>query len=291
MIGFFAAIGASLAWTYSCFIWRINSFRISPIRINLLKNIIAIGVFSPSLLNINLFQDIKYILILITSGIIGIGLGDTFYIKSLKLIGTRKTLSIEALGPLIAAFSGVFFIKENLSLTSWIGIAIVSVSLFKILLKDKNYLSNKPDHTIFKSKFKDLIYPFLSVLCAVIAASLSRKVFLETNLNPFQTTEIRLFGAIIFLLIATKFELKLSLGNIKRKDKLTLLFSIILGTNIGILLQQIVFKTLPLGIGWTLLSASPIFSLIFTKKEEGKLSFETIVTTIILCCGIGLTII
>ena len=31
--------------------------------------------------------------------------------------------------------------------------------------------------------------------------------------------------------------------------------------------------------------------LIFTEKEEGKLSFETIITTIILCCGIGLTII
>ena len=291
MIGICAAIGASLAWSYSCFIWRINSFIISPIRINLLKNIIAIGVFSPSLLTINLFQDIKYILILITSGIIGIGLGDTFYIKSLKLIGTRKTLSIEALGPLIAALSGVFFLKENLSLTSWIGIAIVSVSLFKILLKDKIILINNPDNTISTSNFKSLIYPILSIICAVIAALLSRKVFLETNLNPFETTEIRLFGAIIFLLIATKFEINLSLANIKRKDKLTLLFSIILGTNIGILLQQIVFKTLPLGIGWTLLSTSPIFSLIFTEKEEGKLSFETIITTIILCCGIGLTII
>ena len=34
--------------------------------------------------------------LLMISGIIGIAIGDTLYINSLKIIGTRKTLSFEA---------------------------------------------------------------------------------------------------------------------------------------------------------------------------------------------------
>tara|TARA_B100000609_G_C16989124_1_gene317796 strand:- start:383 stop:577 length:195 start_codon:yes stop_codon:yes gene_type:complete len=61
-----------------------------------------------------------------------------------------------------------------------------------------------------------------------------------------------------------------------------------MGTNIGIFLQQMVFQTLPLGIGWTLLSTSPIISLFFTKKEEGILTKEIIFSTFLLFIGICL---
>jgi len=115
-------------------------------------------------------------------------------------------------------------------------------------------------------------------------------VLLKTNLSPFQTTEIRLLGAIIYLLSLNKFKIDLFLFQMKYRERFRLLLSIILGTNIGIFLQQIVFKTLPLGIGWTLLSSSPIVSLLFTKKEEGKVTFEIITVTLILSFGIGLTI-
>tara|TARA_Y100001978_G_C23373853_1_gene282205 strand:- start:120 stop:350 length:231 start_codon:yes stop_codon:yes gene_type:complete len=72
------------------------------------------------------------------------------------------------------------------------------------------------------------------------------------------------------------------------KEKSKFIISVLLGTNIGILLQQIVFQTLPLGIGWTLLSTSPIISLFFTKKEEGVLTKEIIIATFSLFIGICL---
>ena len=288
MIGLISALGASLSWTYACSIWRIQTNLYKPVEINFLKNIFAFLVFIPTIFFFNYNTEYKFLIILILSGIIGIGLGDTFYLKSLKLIGTRKTLSIEALSPLIAGLTGEFFINEHLTIKSWIGIIIVSGSLI-IIIRKKNFLINK-DSKLVASEivFKNFMYSFLSVFCAVIAALLSRIVLLESNLNPIQTTEIRLFGAILFLIPTAKLKIKFLINNLYSKEKLRFIFSVLLGTNIGISLQQVVFKTLPLGIGWTLLSTSPIISLFFTQKEEGELNKEIIFITFLLFIGITL---
>ena len=290
MLGIFSALGASVSWTFACFIWRSQTSHSKALDINLLKNLLAFICFSPALLTFKDFIQYKFLILLLISGIIGIGFGDTFYLKSLKLIGTRKTLSIEALSPLLAAFSGEIFIKENLSIKSWIGIMIVSISLILIIKEREQNLDEKNNLSKSYLYLKNYIFSFLSIFCAVIAASISRLVFLETNLNPLQTTEIRLLGALIFLIIILRFKINFFLNKLATKEKIKFIFSILLGTNIGIYLQQLVFQTLPLGVGWTLLSTSPLFSLFLAKKEEGSLSREVIVFTIFLFFGISLII-
>ena len=286
MIGIFSAFGATLSWTYACSIWRSQTNLYKPIEINFLKNVIAFTIFSPVIIFFNYSTNYKYLLLLLLSGIIGIGLGDTFYLKSLNLIGTRKTLSIEALSPLIAAIAGTLFIDENLNFKAWIGIGIVTGALAKIIRK-KSYLLDKDSKLVMSNNSLDkYIYSLLSVFCAVIAALLSRFVLLKSDLSPIFTTEIRLFGSIIFLCAFTKMKLKLFIYDFDKRAKRKFIISVLMGTNIGIFLQQIVFQSLPLGIGWTLLSTSPIISLFFTKKEEGILTTEIIITTFCLFIGI-----
>ena len=138
MIGILSAFGAATSWTYACFIWREQTQKYKSIDINLIKNLVAFLIFIPAFINLSSTTAIKNIFILLISGIIGIGLGDTFYLKSLQTIGTRKTLSIETLSPLMAALSGEF-INENLTTKSWVGIIIVTISLFIILRKGNDF--------------------------------------------------------------------------------------------------------------------------------------------------------
>ena len=290
MIGILSAFGAAASWTYACFIWRSQTQKYKTIDINLIKNIIAFLVFTPSFIIFSSTIELKNIFILLVSGIIGIGLGDTFYLKSLQTIGTRKTLSVETLSPLIAALSGQIFINEDLTIKSWVGVIIVSISLF-IILKKGNDFKDKNSPFSEKNNFKIFAFPFLSVLCAVLGGLFSRMVFLQSNLSPFITTEIRLLGAIIFLITLKGFKINFFLKNIEKKEQKRFLLSILLGTNIGILLQQIVFKTLPIGIGWALLSTSPVISLLFAKKEEREITKKIIFFTCFLFFGLTLIII
>ena len=290
MIGIISAFGAAISWTYACFIWRSQTEKYKSIDINLVKNIIAFLIFLPTFINYSVLIDSKSIFTLLLSGVIGIGLGDTFYIKSLQIIGTRRTLSIETVSPLLAALSGEIFINENLALRSYIGIVIISISLFILLRQRTNLLVNNPTTINEQNNLSIYIFPFLSVLCAVLGGLLSRIVFLESNLSPFQTTEIRLLGAIIFLITIKKFRINFFFKKLDKNDQKRFLLSIFFGTNLGILLQQIVFKTLPLGIGWSLLSTSPVISLFFASKEEGKITKGIIFFTTLLFLGLCLII-
>ena len=289
MIGILSAFGAATSWTYACFIWRSQTQKYKSIDINLIKNIIAFLIFIPAFSNINSSIEFKYIFILLLSGLIGIGLGDTFYLKSLQTIGTRKTLSVETLSPLIAALSGEIFINENLTSKSWIGILIVSISLFIILKKGNDFKEGNAPFSE-KSNFRVYAFPFLSVLCAVLGGLFSRMVFLQSNLSPLLTTEIRLLGAIIFLITLKRFKINFFLKNLEKKQQKRFLLSILLGTNVGIFLQQVVFKTLPLGTGWALLSTSPVISLFFAKNEEKQITKKIIFFTCFLFFGLTLII-
>jgi len=290
LIGIFSAFGAAISWTYACFIWRSQTEKYKSIDINLVKNLIAFLIFLPVFFNFSVLTDSKSIIILLLSGVIGIGFGDTFYIKSLQIIGTRKTLSIETLSPLLAAFSGEIFINENLEFRSYIGIVIISISLFILLRERTNLILNNLSAVTKENNIKKYIFSFLSVLCAVSGGLLSRIVFLESNLSPFETTEIRLLGAILFLITIKRFKVNFFLKKLDNNNQKRFLLSIFLGTNLGILLQQIVFKTLPLGIGWSLLSTSPVISLFFATKEEGHITKSVIFFTTLLFLGLCLII-
>ncbi len=179
MIGFFAAITAAFSWAFSCSIWRRESKKLIPRQINIYKNVLASIFFLPVVLSINWFSNISSIFLLIISGIVGIAIGDTLYINSLKLLGTRKTLSFEALTPIIATTIGTFGIKEFYPKKVFIGALIVSFSLLMIIRQNTYKNEDARETSIF-----GVLYALGSVFCAVFAALFSRLV-----LNSKPTSE------------------------------------------------------------------------------------------------------
>ena len=77
---------------------------------------------------------------------------------------------------------------------------------------------------------------------------------------------------------------------ITNRNKVKLLIATILGTNFGILFQQTVFQRLPLGLGWTLLSISPVISLAFAKSEGDKISFRSCIYAIASVTGVAIAL-
>ncbi len=276
MVAVLAALLASSAWTFASFIWRSQSNYFPPIDINYIKNIFAACIFIPILFTINWLDNWVYLGTLFLSGVLGIALGDTFYILSLQKMGTRKTLSVEAISPILAMLLGSIIMDDKIKYNSWLGAIIVAISLF--FLVSQNY-SGKQDR---KSINIAIVYAFSSIICAIIGAMLSRIVLLNSSLNPIQTTEIRLIAAIVVLFPFAKVGF---VDQIKIMSKATLqklVAATLLGTNLGIVFQQVVFKMLPVGLGWTLLSTSTLFSLYVARLEGeslNKLSIFYSITT------------
>ena len=288
MIGFFAAISAVFFWTFACSIWRKESENLLPRQINIYKNVLASIFFLPVVFTISWFSNISSIFILIVSGVVGIALGDTLYINSLKIIGTRKTLSFEALTPIIATALGTLSINEIYPQKVWIGSLIVSFSLLMIVRQNT---FDKEDSR--ETNILGILFAFGSVLCAVLAALLSRIILISSTLTPLQTTEIRLLSASIFLFLIYKKDFLYLLHDkaLTKKSHSNLILSTLLGTNCGILFQQMVFKFLPIGIGWTLLSLSPIFTLFLSNREGDKINKLTIIYTFLSFIGVAITLI
>ena len=288
MIGFFAAILAVCSWTFACSLWRAESKNLLPRQINIYKNALASIIFLPVVFSFNWFSEISSVLILISSGIIGIAIGDTLYINSLKIIGIRKTLSFEALTPVIATILGTFIQNDIYPQKVWIGSFLVSFSLLMIIRQNTYDEDNFGD-----IKFYGILCALASVLCAVFAALMSRFILISSTLSPLQTTEIRLLSAsfILFLIFRRDFFNLFTMKLLTKKSHYNLFISTLLGTNFGILFQQIVFKYLPIGIGWTLLSLSPIFAIFISNREEDRINKLTIFYSFLSFIGVCITLI
>ncbi len=288
MIGFVAAISAVFSWTFACSIWRRESEKLLPRQINIYKNVLASIFFLPVVLKISWFSDVFPIFVLMISGIVGISIGDTLYINSLKIIGTRKTLSFEALTPIIATILGTLSINEIYPQKVWLGSLIVSFSLLMIIRQNTFQKEDSRNTSIL-----GMLCALGSVFCAVLAALLSRVILINSTLTPIETTEIRLLSASIFLFLIFKKDFLDLLKNrsLTNKNHSNLILSTLLGTNFGILFQQIVFKFLPIGIGWTLLSLSPIFALFISKREGDEINKLTIFYSFLSFIGVAIVLI
>ena len=108
MSGLIAGLIAALAWTLASSLWRSLSTSLNAIQLNGLKNALASLVLLPVLMTLPWRQQPQALVWLLISGGLGIAVGDSLYLAALRRLGTRRTLTMESLSPLVAASSGWF---------------------------------------------------------------------------------------------------------------------------------------------------------------------------------------
>ena len=129
MTGQFAALGAALAWTLASGLWRSLSHQGSALALNAWKNGMASLIFLPVLVSLPWLDNRDAVPWLFLSGVVGIAAGDSFYLAALRRLGTRRTLTVEALGPVLASVGSVVLMGEALSPQAWVGAAMVTTAV------------------------------------------------------------------------------------------------------------------------------------------------------------------
>jgi drug/metabolite transporter (DMT)-like permease len=288
-LGELAALTAAFLWASSSIIYSRLGQSISPLQLNFGKGIIAIALLVITLawrselsVDLSLFP----VILLLISGIVGIGLGDTAYFAALNNLGARRTLLLETLSPPMGAIFALIFIQEKLSLKNWCGILLVLIGIAWVI-SERNPLEG--DRNL---QSKGIIWAILAAISQAVGAVMSRLALLQSQISPLASTLIRLVGgtSIVFILLL------LSATSASNSDRPrwqlsppsigAVAVAAFGSTYLGIWLQQIALKFSPTGIAQTLLATSPLFILPLAALMGEKISLRAIGGVLIAISGI-----
>jgi drug/metabolite transporter (DMT)-like permease len=289
--------GGELAALSGAFLWAIASIaysrvgeNIPPLELNLLKGILALAMLA-----ITLFVTGDALAaggglaigLLLLSGAVGIGLGDTAYFETLRYLGPRRTLLLGNLAPPMAGLLALVFLEETLPLGAWLGVLITVLGVAWVVTERVPQAMQAKTHTM-----RGVAYGLLAALFQAGGAVLSRAAFIHTSTSPLWAAFLRLAAGVLILLVWILIA-RSPVGRWRRLEQPRqlwgrLLFAVFTGTYLAIWLQQVSLKLTTAGIAQTLLATSPLFVLPFAAQMGEKISARAILGAGMALLGIGL---
>ena len=135
MIGELAALGAAISWTFSAILYRQALQQTKPISANIIRLSCTSAILLVFLIIIgklgvltNLSANVA--VLATVSGIIGLGLGDTLYMLSLKLVGVARAVPITCTYPLFGLLWTVVFSGEDITFGIVFGTIAIVVGIW-----------------------------------------------------------------------------------------------------------------------------------------------------------------
>lgn len=289
--GELAALGTAIVWAISSTVYSLIGENTSALILNLLKGLVAIPliVLTIWLSNQalpNMFTDTAGLLLL--SGLLGIGLGDTAFFLALNQIGVRNTLLLLTLATPMTAILGSIELGEDFGLVAWLGLIL---TLFGIVI----VITERTPQTRQAVPIVGIVWGIISALTQALGAVLSRLAFNTSSLSPLQGVFLRLVGGVLtvyllLLLPRHKKDRQILYNSVLRSPRLLGIISLTAfgGTYLGLWLQQTSFKYTAVGIAQTLSSTSPLFALPIAALLGESITSRTIGGVLITLAGVAL---
>lgn len=287
-----AALCAAFLWAVSSVIYGRLGQQIPPLTLNLLKGAIAIILLLLTLLLRGEFLSAIApvpLCLLLLSGILGIGVGDTAFFAALNCLGARRALLMETLAPPMTAI-GALFLQEQLSVGAWCGILLTILGVAWVVTERLPSSSVSPENLA-----RGISFGLLAALAMATGGVLSRAVLATTTISPLWAALLRLIAAVLMLLPLAWFTGKREAVHQNYAHKIfqslpvfrAIFLAAFAGTYLGIWLQQTAIKFTAVGIALTLTNTSPLFVLPIAIYLGEKVSPRAIAGAVITISGIA----
>ena len=140
--GYLAALCSAFLWSIAVVTFKSVSKDLSPFLINSVKNSIAFILFILvfNFLGLPFWYDgfiLNDYLIIIVSGILGMGIGDSLFIYALSRIKANQVAIIDTMAPVINYFLSFIILGTILNLSQTIGSLIVIIAILFITYENK----------------------------------------------------------------------------------------------------------------------------------------------------------
>ncbi|MBD1878008.1 DMT family transporter [Coleofasciculus sp. FACHB-T130] len=288
--GELAALSAAFLWAIASLVYSRLGRQIPPLELNLFKGIIAIAFLVLTLLlQGQLLPEINptALTLLLLSGVLGIGLGDTAYFAAINCLGARRTLILETLAPPLTAVLALVFLQEQLTAAAWCGILLTILGVVWVVTERVPNSTAESKHLTMRG----ISWGLLAAVAQATGAVLSRTALIQSSISPLWSTLVRLGAGVLVLLLWKLLGQRQVNGWLKPLQSwrivgviaITAFFS----TYLGIWLQQISLKFAPAGIAQTLSSTSPLFVLPLAVWMGDVVSFRAILGVLVALGGVA----
>lgn len=251
MIGELAALGAAVSWTFSAIFYRKALQQTKPISANiirlsctsaiLLAFLIAIGklgVLTSLGTNVAILAGV--------SGIVGLGIGDTLYLLSLKLIGVARAVPLTCTYPLFSLLWATMLSKEDITVSVAFGTVTIVVGIWLL-----SYEKDMASAEVQRKTLKGAAAALATALLWSVSISMMNMAVTETSdldhalvVNTLRAATI----GVLLLVLSPAIDKEGAFLKVNKKTVVTL----------------IVGGIVALGVGWFLLTYS------FTMTLESR---------------------
>ena len=145
MIGEFAALGAAITWAVAPIMYKKALSGVSPISANIVRlssNAAFLVVFLVALGLTGVLASLPLgaLVVVVVSGVVGLGVGDTLYMYALKSIGVSRAVPLETSYPLFSLLWATLILGQALTASAVVGTFVI---LFGIWLLSREKAQSK----------------------------------------------------------------------------------------------------------------------------------------------------
>lgn len=270
----FYALGATLCFAYSSTIFTEFARKVSPFWMNSFKAFIAFIAFW---ITVILFKhwtptNLPTILSLISSGFIGLMIGDIFMLHAMKDLGASRMLMIFGLQPFFLGLGGFYFFNQQFSMMNFVGSFLMICCLYIISLESYKKSGSW--------QFRGMFFGFIAILLDAIGILMTRYGFESTaGINSAQVNAIRCIGAVFGFFIINFFYYKKpeqvtlnpSWNNFTKNEKWRLILGSLGGTYCSLMLYLVAVSKGQLSVISSVSVTGPMFAAFFECLKSKKL--------------------
>ena len=222
------------------------------------------------------------------SGLIGFVLGDAALFQAFVVIGTRLTMLIFTVNPIIAALLGWLVLKENLRGTQILGMVIILAGIAWVMLERSNPAQRELTPKAYA----------IGILLAVLAGAgqavgaVTAKLGLYGDFPTLSGQIIRVSTAAVAIWILTFISRKARVTYLALKSQPKavsyILIASFLGPFLGVFFSLLAIKNTEIGIASTLMSLQPIILIpigYYFFKET--ITMRAIIGTLVTLVGVA----
>jgi drug/metabolite transporter (DMT)-like permease len=288
--GEFAALLTAVFWSGSSLLFAAATVRVGSFQVNVTRLMIAAAILGLAVLVMgpDTGLSVRQVILLGSSGVIGLAVGDSFLFRAYQDLGARITMLIMSLAPAFAAVLGYLFLREKLGSAALVGMAVTLGGIALVVLRRDGGQSAA---VVFPST--GLLYATLASVGQAGGLILAKLAFNESPVNGFFAAFVRIVASLVvivpLLLAAGRWGEPLAAF---RRDRRALVLTVggsILGPVLGISFSLIAVTNTSVAIAATLMATVPIMMLPLVRVVHREiLSWHAILGAVIAVGGVAL---